>query len=136
MKVLVCGDRNWYDRAYIYRCLDYLYPFITLVIEGEANGADKISRGWAADRGVPFDPHPADWSAYGKAAGPVRNGEMLAVGPNLVIGFHNDITRSKGTRDMLTIARRKGIDTFLLPRDEEALLTYAQQLRVAALGLT
>ena len=53
--------------------------------------------------------YPADWTTYGKAAGPIRNKVMLDQGLDIVIAFHPDIEQSKGTRHMVSIARAKGI---------------------------
>ena len=45
---------------------------------------------------------PADWDKYGKAAGPIRNRHMFRLGkPDLVLAFHKDITKSRGTNDMV-----------------------------------
>ena len=53
---------------------------------------------------------PAEWDTFGKAAGPIRNGWMLKMEPDLVLAFHNDIRQSKGTANMVSIARKKGIE--------------------------
>lgn len=116
MKILVCGDRNWSDRDFLNERLDHFRKGIglsgadiSLLIEGEASGADSMARDWAHARGIPVDPHPADWGLYGKSAGPIRNQEMLDVGPQFVIAFHNDIENSRGTKDMVTRARKAGV---------------------------
>src|SRR5262249_8791901 len=76
--VLVCGDRNWTARAPIEALLSAL-PLDggTVVITGGAPGADTIA--WEVaralgHRNVRMD---APWDAYGKRAGPIRNGWML-----------------------------------------------------------
>ena len=107
MKLLVCGDRNWGSNLIIRMWLDYLNP--SLVIEGESRGADLISRKVAEEMGIKVDPYPARWEEYGRAAGPIRNREMLDQNPDLVLAFHFDITQSKGTADTLFEAERRGI---------------------------
>jgi hypothetical protein len=52
---------------------------------------------------------PAKWEEHGKAAGPIRNRQMLTHKPAMVIAFHNDIQKSKGTKDMITAAKDAGI---------------------------
>jgi len=53
---------------------------------------------------------PADWEKYGRAAGPIRNKQMIMEGkPDLVVAFHNNISKSRGTKNMVTQARRHGI---------------------------
>ncbi len=113
MKILVCGDRNWSNRqfiyGYLYRLTKFEYRDRIVIIEGEARGADTMARDWAELNGVKFEPYPADWKLHGKAAGPIRNRQMLSAKPDMVIAFHNDIGSSKGTRHMVTIARAAGI---------------------------
>lgn len=62
--------------------------------------------------------HPADWQKYNKAAGPVRNGEMLKLHPdiNLVLAFHDDIDSSRGTADMVARAQKADIEVWLTSR--------------------
>lgn len=99
MKLLVCGDRNWADQAAITQVLSELKP--TLVIEGDARGADKMA-GLAADQlGIAKAVFPADWDKYHRAAGPIRNQQMLDQKPDLVLAFHDDLMNSKGTKDMV-----------------------------------
>lgn len=108
MRILFCGDRNWTDAEKIAKAFDRLQP--TLVIEGEARGADSLARDEAKRRGIMVLPFPAEWELYGRAAGPIRNRQMLDEGePDLVVGFHSNIEASKGTRDMLKQAVKRGI---------------------------
>lgn len=112
MKVLVCGDRMWYAQRHLERVLDqeHLLNNFTLVIEGEASGADTFARQWAEKRGIAVRPFPANWTKFGKAAGPIRNAQMLLEGkPDLVIAFHEDLSRSKGTRNMIDLAKKASI---------------------------
>lgn len=61
---------------------------------------------------------PAEWTEYGKAAGPIRNREMLRSGkPDLVTAFHRDLNQSKGTRDMVEQARAATIPVWISGRD-------------------
>lgn len=117
MRVLICGDRGWCNdrisaqfatmRAYIYSL-----PLGTIVIEGEAKGADQLARNLALDRGLEVVRFPADWKQYGRAAGPIRNKQMLVEGkPDLVVAFHDNIEASKGTKNMLKQAQKAGIPT-------------------------
>jgi hypothetical protein len=120
-KVLICGDRNWLDReticAWIAMLQDWGYKF---VIEGEAPGADTIAREEAEaahmiilSRDSTAKGFPAQWSQYGRAAGPIRNREMLDQRPDLVLAFHPDITKPKGTADCIKEAKRRGIEVIL-----------------------
>jgi predicted RecB family endonuclease len=112
VRLLVCGDRNWTDRNAIYYCLKALMLLYkpVVVIEGECRGADLMARSVAEQLGLEVVPFPADWKKLGRAAGPVRNRQMLEIGkPDLVLAFHADLEHSRGTRNMIEQARKKRI---------------------------
>lgn len=116
MRVLVCGDRNWSDYPFLESTLDQIHSQtpIDMIIEGEARGADKMSRQWAESRDIPYLAFPANWATHGRAAGPIRNRLQFNEGkPDLVVGFHDDIASSKGTRDMINYARTHGSPTIV-----------------------
>ena len=109
MKVLICGDRNWRDYTAIKQYVSSLPPN-TVIIEGDARGADQLAGLAAKEQGLPTEIYPAQWAIYGRAAGPIRNKQMLDEGkPDLVVYFHLDLDSSKGTKDMVTRATKAGI---------------------------
>ena len=121
LRILICGDRNWTDKKAI---LEFLWKLSrdTLIIEGECRGADRIARDLAILLGFNILPFPADWKRYGKAAGPIRNQQMLDEGkPDLVIAFHNDLSKSRGTRDMVNRAKKAGIQVKVIRSEQEEL---------------
>jgi len=111
------------------------------LIEGGAKGADSVAKWWAENSpmhgydkitplasdcpdGLPNYPDsppfehlhfPADWGQYGKAAGVIRNIDMLKYGePDLVLAFHHNIYESKGTKDMVTRAREADVPVYVI----------------------
>ena len=113
MLVLICGDRNWTDkqaieREFIQHGLD---PSRDTIMHGRASGADTLAGNIGKERGFPVRSYPAQWHIHGRAAGPIRNKLMLDQNPDLVLAFHPDITKSKGTGHMVRIARAKGVET-------------------------
>jgi hypothetical protein len=120
MKVLVCGDRNWDNWPSIWQTLRGLGPF-TVIVEGEARGADKMCKYVAEKLGYEVLPYPAEWDTYGNAAGPIRNQQMLDENPDigLVLAFHDDLASSKGTKDMVKRARKAGIPVNVITTDDE-----------------
>jgi hypothetical protein len=118
-RVLICGDREWKCQDLILMALRILgKDNIECVIEGEARGADKMGKAAAKELGLTEEQileFPADWVKHGKAAGPIRNRKQFKEGkPNLVLAFHNDIKHSKGTKDMITVAKAGGVRTVLI----------------------
>lgn len=120
MIVLVTGDRHWKDYNIIYRELSK-YPPGTVIFHGTAQGADTLADIAAERLGfkvVPFEP---EWHIYGKGAGPIRNQKMLdrllaENGEKKVLAFHKNLAESKGAKDMVTRARKAGIEVELIDR--------------------
>jgi hypothetical protein len=109
MRILICGDRNWTELGPIRELLKTL-PNDTIVIHGNAQGADLAAAVMAEAYGLTIEAYPADWGRYGRAAGPIRNQQMLDEGqPEHVHAFHSNIDKSKGTKDMVKRARLAGI---------------------------
>ena len=80
------GVRKWTDRHLIRQALQFVQP--SLVIQGEARGADSLARDVAQNLGIEVLPFPANWEKYGRAAGPIRNKQMLDEGdPDGVLAF-------------------------------------------------
>ena len=86
-------------------------PKTMRVIEGDARGADRIAGKVAESLGLQVKKVQAQWARYGKAAGPMRNLEMLELQPILVIAFHDDFDNSKGTKNMITLAQKIRVPT-------------------------
>jgi len=109
-RVLVCGGRDYDDQRHLNETLDKLHVEhkFSVVIEGEARGADTLARVWAEGRKVEVAKFPADWKLNGRKAGPIRNRRMLVEGkPDLVVAFPG----GTGTAHMVRIAREAGVKT-------------------------
>ncbi|HVG50925.1 MAG TPA: DUF2493 domain-containing protein [Xanthobacteraceae bacterium] len=91
MKVLVCGGRDFADADTLDAWLDHIHETrgpITMIIEGDARGADRLARKYAKRRRIPCVTFKPDWASYNDAAGPIRNRQMLIEGrPDLVVAF-------------------------------------------------
>lgn len=108
MKVLVFGGREFDDWRLLNDALTAVHNTrpISCIIEGEAKGADFLGRVWAKFMGMPVDPYPADWNTHGRAAGHIRNQQMLDQGkPNYAVGFPG----GSGTTDMLNRLNKAGV---------------------------
>ena len=77
-----------------------------------------MARSYAENNYVPFIEVKADWSKYGRAAGPLRNTKMLKMKPNLVIAFSSKDELTPGTRDTVTKAKKLGIKVRVIYSDE------------------
>lgn len=109
MLVLICGDRDWTDYYPIKREIAKLDPKMHVIMHGGARGADRIAGEIGLANGFKVKVFMADWEKHGKGAGPIRNRRMLDENPDLVLAFHPHLEESKGTKDMVMIARIKGV---------------------------
>ncbi len=121
MRVLICGDRNWDKQIPLDVLVGgfaavYGAPMVT-VIHGAARGADTMAGSAAIRHGCQVEMFPAKWDEHGKAAGPIRNQQMLDEGkPDVVFAFHDNLAASKGTKHMVAIAKKAGIPTYVIGR--------------------
>lgn len=61
-------------------------------------------------KGIPVRVFPADWETHGRAAGHIRNRQMLVEGkPDIVVAFAG----GRGTQNMINQARKAGVTVFL-----------------------
>lgn len=105
-KILVCGGRNFQNKNLLFKALSSLPFAVSCVINGGAKGADSLSTQWAIYEDIPYKEYPPDWKKYGKAAGPIRNSEMLQLEDiEYVVAFPG----GKGTQDMIRKAKAAGI---------------------------
>ena len=112
-RILVTGSREWGDaqelRFALIRAATPYLPAAVVVHGACPTGADAMAAEWAADMGVPTEPHPADWDRLGKAAGPARNAEMVALGADLCLAFFKEGSGNRGTSDCAEKALAAGI---------------------------
>ena len=117
IRLLVCGGRDWTDKSYIdflIRNLMITYN-IAVVIEGGAKGVDALAKEVANKYKIPVREFPANWAKYGKAAGPIRNKQMIVEGkPDYVLAVHTHFEHSKGTKNMVGLAKKSSIPCWIV----------------------
>lgn len=107
-RIMVAGSRAFADYPLLCVTLDRLLAGYrpVAVVSGGAGGADRLgeryaaARGWAVERFVP------DWGTHGRAAGPIRNRELVG-GCALAVFFWDGA--SPGTADAIARARKAGV---------------------------
>lgn len=115
MRLVVSGGRFFNDVPLLWRTLDDIHEStpVQLLVEGASDdvtgpyvGADYWAHQWALARQVPCLRCRAEWTKHGKAAGPIRNGEMLTgYLPDRLVAFPGN----RGTADMIRQAEKAGI---------------------------
>lgn len=111
MRILITGSRDWSDGGTINQAIlehtKGLHPDTVTVVHGDARGADELAGYAASTYGFHVETHPADRSAHGKAAGPIRNQKMVDLGADICLAFPKGI--SAGTFDCAQRAQGAGI---------------------------
>lgn len=116
MKILVCGGRDFKDWALLEKILDQYLERVPHIIHGDAKGADSLSDNWAYLNNLPCTRYPALWKKHGKAAGPIRNQQMLDESdPDLVIAFPGGV----GTADMISRARKASVPVIEVEKENK-----------------
>ena len=106
-KIVVAGSRNYnnYEEAKIFisKCLKEQSDKDIVFISGNCRGTDMLGKRFAEEFGYNVEVYPAEWSKYGKAAGPLRNKKMSEV-CDFVICFWDG--KSKGSATMIEFAKK------------------------------
>lgn len=131
VKVIIAGPRDYNDYPYFrMKCLISLSEIMTShgldfsrtehrnlveIISGHARGVDSMGERLAVELGMQLKVMPAEWSSYGKSAGPRRNGQMadyaLEVKECHLIAFISKTC--VGTKNMVELAYHRNIPTII-----------------------
>ena len=121
-RVIIAGSRKFNDYQKLLETLDELGIHLinsidsVEIISGHAPGADTLGERFADAYGYPLKIFPADWDKYGKAAGPIRNEQMAKYAAEtdrgILIAF--PIGESKGTRNMIKLAKQYGLEVNII----------------------
>lgn len=109
-KVIIAGSRDFTDYALLCSFADQVLAGTqdVEIVSGGARGTDALGERYARERGYGLKVFPADWNKWGRAAGPIRNGQMADYADALIAFWDG---RSAGTRDMIRKAREKDLKT-------------------------
>jgi hypothetical protein len=110
-RILVAGSRAFADYPLLSATLDRLLAgrgpmAVVSGGAGGAGGADRLGERYAAARGLAVERFVPAWGTRGRAAGPIRNREMVA-GCALAVFFWDG--HSPGTADAIARARKAGV---------------------------
>ena len=127
MRVLVTGGRDYTDHNAVFGVLNEIHRVtpIDCLIHGDCPGtkdsgwvsADRLAGRWGhMTAGVTVVAEPANWGKHGRAAGPIRNGQMISrYCPDMVVGFPG----GAGTEDCCRQATEAGIKVIRIKQREE-----------------
>ena len=118
-KVIVAGGRDFADYSKLSATLENFRNVIWKeniaddieIVSGGARGADSLGEQWARKNHVGLIVFPADWDAYGKKAGIIRNEQMGEYADGLIAFWDGE---SRGTSHMINYAKNNGLDVIVV----------------------
>ena len=108
-RVIIAGTRTFDNYSLLCEYADFKLSRVEDSIEivsGGAKGADALGEEYAEERGYYIKRFPADWKAYGKKAGPMRNKAMAEYADALLAYWDG---QSRGTKNMIEEAEARGL---------------------------
>lgn len=113
--IMVTGSRDWDDVPTIRQALYNAFVELgadneTILLSGGCpTGADLLAEHiWDEEMGLVVDRFPTMWQEHGKAAGTIRNQQMVNTQPDIVLAFPKG--ESRGTRGAIRMAEKAGLD--------------------------
>ena len=105
LNIVICGSRNFHNYAELEKVLDGILAGVNVkhIITGDARGTDEIAHYYGKIKGYNTLKFRANWTKFGRKAGPIRNRQMAEVA-HATIAFWDGA--SPGTKNMLAEARR------------------------------
>lgn len=107
VSVVIGGYRNFekYEifKSFVDSCLVELDLKEITILSGHCKGVDLMGEQYAKEKGLLLEVYPAEWKKYGKAAGPIRNKQMVEKA-DIVIAFVCE--RAKGTKNLIAQAKK------------------------------
>lgn len=115
LRIIIAGSRSFSDYGLLCETMDQLKNVIAaadkiVIISGTARGADQLGERYAEEHGIEIKRFPADWEAFGRSAGHIRNREMAkyAIEENgYLVAFWDG--ESRGTKGMIDYATQIGM---------------------------
>ncbi len=105
--VVIGGYRNFNDyeafKVFVDASIAQLNETEFTILSGHCKGVDLMAEQYAMERNYGLEIFSAEWEKYGRAAGPIRNKQMVEKA-NVVIAFVCE--RAKGTKNLISQAEK------------------------------
>ena len=119
-RIIICGGRHFNDYNALESLVDSVFVEKGLtnneveIVSGHCEGADMLGEMYAKNHGIVCKVYPAEWTKYGRAAGPIRNSQMIEYASEssipIVVAFVSP--RTKGTIDTIIKAKEKEFSVY------------------------
>lgn len=116
IKLIIAGGRTFNDYELLEKeASAYVSELQKLdeiqIVSGGAKGVDTLGERFAQERILDLKIFEADWSKFGRSAGPKRNAEMADYATHLLSFWDGE---SKGTKSMINLAKKKGLEVKII----------------------
>lgn len=126
LRIIIAGSRTFEPAYYMGKLIDSMSVILhskdygvdkVVIVSGTARGADRAGEEYAKIVGYEVKRFPADWDNLGKRAGYVRNAEMAKYAAEdghvgMLAAFWDG--KSKGTKHMIDLAKRYGLEVYIV----------------------
>ncbi len=109
MQVIIAGGRDIHDYNILLNCIAKSKFKITSVSCGCCRGVDDLGRSWAHQNQIPVKYFPAEWTKWGRKAGPIRNKDMAVASEALILLWDG---KSNGSLNMFYAAKNYGLKVY------------------------
>lgn len=117
--IIICGGHTELNYEIIETFILDVFKKLNIVdcevVSGNRKGIDRLGEDFAFNNHFRTKIFPANWKAYGKSAGPIRNKEMVKYiskfNNSIVIAFWNG--ESKGTKYTIDEAKKYNIPVYV-----------------------
>lgn len=107
MKLAIVGSRNFNDydkfKMFINKSLKIWKKYPEEIISGGAKGADTLAENYGNDNNIPVTIFEAEWSVYGRSAGPIRN-KLIIERATHIVAFPS--RSGRGTQHSISLAKK------------------------------
>jgi len=103
----ISGSKNFEDYQKFCSIMESFinsYGPIKKIVSGGAKGVDSLARKFCKERGIPLKEFLPRWKKYGKAAGPIRNSQIISEADAFLAIWNGTST---GTLDAILKAHQK-----------------------------
>ena len=124
MKIAIVGSRDFPNLDKVISKVQYLkelYQDDLVIISGGARGVDLTAQKEAERLGIKTEIFPADWDKHGKAAGMIRNHDIVKACDKVYAFWDGS---SRGTLNTMNIARRQNKEVTVIGPEDTRLCLY------------
>jgi len=111
LKVVIAGSRQVEDYNLVVLAVARSGFPIGEIVSGTARGADRLGEQYARRHAIPLCQFPADWERHGKAAGIIRNRQMVEYADAVIVLWDG---QSRGSANTIQVAHELGKPCYVL----------------------